>query len=692
MGDEFKTYDKNIDPKIKEYLQWEKNEEYLELVKSLVHKKELITLRKMLVNRAELLGGAVKGEMVAGFNAINELVVIQIGQGFIKYLETVEEKRQRDAEEQEEVEIVEEEVPEVVWEENDEGDVEEEEMEMVIDEKNYLKKYGIVIGYDARVNSKRFAEIIATIFLSQNYAVKLFSKEVITPFVSYAITTLGCVGGVMVSGGACPKTYNGIKLFTSNGCQVIPSADLKIENHISENLEPMEHCWESDILQLAPMLTDPYTDVLDAYLQLVCTTVIEEYLAIASKSPIQFVYTALHGVAYDVFKQVVSVLSLKIVPVPKQIAPNPKFPSVRSPNPEDAKALNAAKSLAVSKKIKYVIGTDPDGCRMIFSQLGKDNVTWRTFDGNELGALFGWWVLDQYKKKHPTEGEDEVIDLSNVYMIGSSVSSKILRTMARTEKFNFVETLPGFRWIANKAYDLKQEGKEVILGFEDTYGYMFTDQLYDKDGIIASVQVMTMVAVLNAQKQTLEDKLNEIYAQYGFHINYGSYFNAVSYDDIAQIFEEIRHYHGDEPEKPQEKCHCIPEAYKDPLKKEEGCCCNPFPPPDKKIYPRTIGKGKFDITHVRDITIGFDNNEPNRKSVLPRQPNMQMITFEFSNGIEITIRTNPKEAKLRFCAEIITKEEDLGLLNGTKLVKEVMHRIINDFLKPTKNCLSLPRS
>nr|XP_022915851.1 glucose 1,6-bisphosphate synthase-like [Onthophagus taurus] len=624
----FSTNDETLDPIIQNYLKWEKIQSNREHIIALVRRRDIVTLKKMLLNRLEIIGGVIKGDMIPGYNGMNDLVVIQTGQGLLKYLENVD--------------------------------------------KANLREFGIVIGYDARNNSKRYAELIATIFVVENYPVKMFCKEIITPFVSFTVTKYDCVAGIMISGGVCPKNVNGIKIFSSNGCQVTPLMESEIQKFILENLEPQQHCWDTEILEYADLalFSDPYEEILESYIKLVNNIIIKEYRVIASKSPIKFVFTALHGVAYDIFKQVVNNLCVKIEPVPTEIEPDPKFPLIKSPNPENPLVLNKAKNLAQKSKLRYVIGADPDGCRTIFSKLRIDNITWRTFDPNELGALFGWWVLDQYKKK-----KEKKVDLKNVYMIASCVSSKILRTMAEIEKFNFVETLPGFGWIANEAYDLKQKGKEVIFCFDDDYGYMFTDELLDRDGIIASVQIMTIVSFLNSQQQSIGDKLDEIYTQYGFHINIGSYFTAQSYEVIEKIFDEIRHHQQDNVQ--------------DKLEKSCNCAFGHYENPNQIIYPQSVGHGKFCIDYIRDVSVGYDNSQPDRKSTFAIQPDMQMITFLFINGINATLRMNPKEAKLRYCAELIVKKRSMSISNGRRLVSEVIHRIICDFINPTKNGLSL---
>lgn len=161
---------------------------------------------------------------------------------------------------------------------------------------------------------------------------------------------------------------------------------------------------------------------------------------------------------------------------------------------------------------------------------------WRVFTGNELGALLGWWSLQCYKTQYP-DG-----DLKECYMLASTVSSKMLRAMAKAEGFNFIETLTGFKWMGNKSFELINEGKTVLFAFEEAIGFMFAPTVLDKDGVSAACHLATLSAYLNANNQTLFGQLNELYERYGYHYTNNSYYLCYEQEIIEKIFERIRNF------------------------------------------------------------------------------------------------------------------------------------------------------
>lgn len=161
---------------------------------------------------------------------------------------------------------------------------------------------------------------------------------------------------------------------------------------------------------------------------------------------------------------------------------------------------------------------------------------WRVFTGNELGALLGWWALECYKMQSPDE------DLKDCYMLASTVSSKMLRAVAKAEGFNFIETLTGFKWMGNKSHELINDGKKVLFAFEEAIGFMFSSTVLDKDGVSAACHLASLTAYLKTKNQTLCDKLKELYKRYGFHYTSNSYFLCYEPKTITKIFERIRNF------------------------------------------------------------------------------------------------------------------------------------------------------
>lgn len=159
---------------------------------------------------------------------------------------------------------------------------------------------------------------------------------------------------------------------------------------------------------------------------------------------------------------------------------------------------------------------------------------WKVFTGNELGALLGWWCLFCFKTKYPQE------KLENAYMLCSTVSSMILRSISEKEGFNFVETLTGFKWIGNKSNELLKQGKKVIFSFEEAIGFCCGTAVLDKDGVSAASQLVTLTSYLATQNKSLTDKLEEIYGEYGYHVSLNSYFICHDGEKIKRIFDRIR--------------------------------------------------------------------------------------------------------------------------------------------------------
>lgn len=160
------------------------------------------------------------------------------------------------------------------------------------------------------------------------------------------------------------------------------------------------------------------------------------------------------------------------------------------------------------------------------------------FTGNELGAILGWWALNCFKKTNPNA------NLSDCYMLSSTVSSMVLRSMASIEGFQFIDTLTGFKWMGNRSVELLKESKNVLFAFEEAIGFMFSPTVLDKDGVSAACHLATLCCYLKEKEQcTLADKLTDLYHLYGYHFTLNSYFICYDANVITAIFERIRNFH-----------------------------------------------------------------------------------------------------------------------------------------------------
>ncbi|KAL7738416.1 hypothetical protein ACLKA6_006731 [Drosophila palustris] len=601
--------DQGLDEQIKKWICWDRNPETLSKIKELVKAQDWNMLRSLLCRRLDFGDDGLMAEMGAGFNAMNDLVVLQTAQGLCAYL-----------------------------------------IKQYPDKLMHSNR-GIVIGYDARQNSKRFADLTATVFLNNNFRVYLFQRFVPTPFVPYTILRLNCLAGVMVTASHNPKQDNGYKIYWTNGAQITTTHENGIYQAILENLEPQVCAWNVDTLKDNKMLFDPYNNVVPAYFDSLKREFTCQQLVDNCECPVSFTYTAMHGVGYAYIDMAFPKLNLEeVIPVQEQAEPDPEFPTAPSPDPEEGKsALKLCLETATSNESDIVLANDPDADRLAVGELA-DEGEYKLFTGNELGTLLGWWALELYRMK------TEKPDLAKCSMISSTVSSKILKSMAAIEGFTFHETMTGFKWIASKVSDEQKAGKKVLFAFEESIGYMMCSNVPDKDGISAAVHVGTMACYLRCKKcMSLQEKLRDIYEKYGFHSSVVSYAICNDVCLIQNIFHRLRNFGGGQ----------------------------------KDTYPKSILCGEFEIEHVRDLTTGYDSSKPGKKAEYTVSEGTQMITFTFKNGFVITLRSSGTEPKLQYYAEMCGKPENKRWDEMEKTTRRMVEAAVNEFYEPEKNGLKL---
>lgn len=328
---------------------------------------------------------------------------------------------------------------------------------------------GIVIGHDARHNSEHFAQLAAAVFESKGITVWWYEDIVHTPLVPFAVKSLKAAAGIMVTASHNPAADNGYKVYVSNGCQINSPEDTSIAASILQNLEPQT--WTAK----GSPLRQPISTIMQSqYFQSLHRLV---KIPEAGQRPIQFVYTPMHGVGLRYMMSAVDVTGMmsKMTIVDRQAQPDPDFPTVKYPNPEEKGALDLAISTADNKNIRLILANDPDADRFAVAEK-VDNV-WHQFTGDQMGVLLACWTL--FSNPSPFATDD--------VMLTSAVSSQMLSFIAKTEGFTVHETLTGFKWLGNIAKDLQAQGKRVHFAYEEALGYMFPNVVLDKDGISAAV-------------------------------------------------------------------------------------------------------------------------------------------------------------------------------------------------------------
>lgn len=491
-------------------------------MESLISNQKLDELRKLLLTRLTFGTAGIRGFMRTGYAAMNDLVIIQTSQGLVEYLSRT---------------------------------------------YSDLTQRGVIIGHDARHNSRRFAIRTAAAFLQKNIPVYLFSDIVPTPYVPFAIKLLKCSAGVMVTASHNPKGDNGYKVYFANGAQITSPHDKGIQACIEDNLKPWAMAWQDE--QIREQVKDPLKQVNEAYMASIKARILDAPLV--TSTSLKFTYTALHGVGHAYLTQALGLCGFpSFHPVPEQQEPDPEFPTVIFPNPEEGKGvLDLSIKTADATGSQIILANDPDADRCAVAEK-QDDGSWRILTGNEIGALLGWWTWYLHCQRHQQHEQHAGLKPSDCYMLASAVSSKILQTIARKEQFNFVETLTGFKWMGNKAHQLIGDGKTVVFAFEEAIGYMCGPQVLDKDGISAAIEVAQLAAFLKAKSSSLCQQLNDIHNQYGYHFSINSYFLCYDKDVIAKIFARLSDFEG------------------------------------SGTYPKAIGP--YRVARVRDLNAGYDSD------------------------------------------------------------------------------------
>jgi phosphomannomutase len=339
----------------------------------------------------------------------------------------------------------------------------------------------VVVGYDARFNSDIFARDTAEIMTGAGVAAHLLPTYLPTPVLAFAIRHLGVSAGVMVTASHNPPQDNGYKVYLSDSSQIVPPADAEISDQI-DAVGPVNELPRSDnYVRLGD-------DVADAYIEAVTA------LPTGTARDIVTVYTPMHGVGRDTLVEVVRRTGFPPVhTVPAQADPDPEFPTVAFPNPEEPGAMDLALKLASEVGADLIVANDPDADRCAVGV--RDGESYRMLSGDQVGSLLGDFMLRRGVK--------------GTYA-ASIVSSNVLSRQAAAYGQPFEQTLTGFKWI----------GKIPTLayGYEEALGYSVApDIARDKDGISAIIRVLELAAELKAEGKTLIDRLNDIAREHGLH-------------------------------------------------------------------------------------------------------------------------------------------------------------------------------
>eukprot|EP00916_Digyalum_oweni_P023250 GHVL01038623.1.p1 GENE.GHVL01038623.1~~GHVL01038623.1.p1 ORF type:complete len:542 (+),score=62.87 GHVL01038623.1:89-1714(+) len=503
---------------------------------------------------------------------------------------------------------------------------------------NSLRERGVVVSYDGRHHSKSFAHITAAVFLTKETKVYLIDTPSMTPLVPYTIIKMKCLCGIQITASHNPKEDNGYKVYWNNGAQIQESAG--IMKSIEQSFDP----WSSIDQHLDYSSGDPFLNInAAAKVEYVFDQIYHSYIeesttnlcrdrVLNSRSLVRFVYTPLHGVGQQFARSLFERFGFSpksFLIVGEQGSVDPDFPTTPFPNPEEKGSLDLAKKVGDGVGAQIILANDPDADRFAACEK-QPNGDWRQFSGDEIGWLFGWWML---QIANNTE---------NLFFLTTVVSSRLLSKMCQMEGCHFAETLTGFKYLSNHALDTIEKNTKLIpnLAYEEAIGYCLDlKTVPDKDGITALAVFCEICAKQYEANKTISATIKEIQEKYGPSYTFNGYLVCSNLHNTDCIFDDFRSIG----------------------------------------YPKKIGE--YCVVSIKDYHVCYDSDYPDGGSKLTKISS-QMIIFKLEKDIFITIRTSGTEPKIKWYSEMI------GFSKGCyENLRNIVYKTIELVLKPTKYAL-----
>lgn len=379
---------------------------------------------------------------------------------------------------------------------------------------DYIKNHGgksVAISYDSRIKSDYFARSAAEVFAGNGIKVNIYSELMPTPMLSWAVRSLKCDAGVMVTASHNPAKYNGYKVYGSDGCQVTIEAADEILGYINKtDVFTGVKTADFDESVKAGLISYIGDDIIDAYMAEVRNQSLHP--EVCESAGLKVVYTPLNGTGNKPVRRILKEIGIKdVVIVPEQENPDGTFSTCPYPNPEIREALELGLRLCEKEKPDLLLATDPDCDRVGIAV--PDGDSYALFSGNEVGSM----LLEYVAKERKALGKMPEAPLAVKTIVTTDITAKI------AEKYGveLVEVLTGFKFIGEQIGFLEKKGQQdrYIFGFEESYGYLAGGYVRDKDAVVASMLICEMAAFYRAQGKSLIQVRKEMYEEYGFYCN-----------------------------------------------------------------------------------------------------------------------------------------------------------------------------
>ena len=390
------------------------------------------------------------------------------------------------------------------------------------------KQCSVVVGHDCRNNGRMFAETVADIFSANGIKVYLFESLRPTPEISFAIRELGAQAGVNVTASHNPREYNGYKAYWDDGAQVLSPHDTGIIDEVNKvTINDVKFEGNKELIEIIGGEMDW------DYIQAVHEAMIDQEV-INRQKDLNIVYSAMHGTGRHIVPMALRSWGFQnIHVVPEQMVVDGNFPTVVSPNPENAEAMTLGMKLGTRLNADLVIASDPDADRLAIV-VRNPKGEWEIINGNQTAMMFCWYIITNRKKLGLMKG--------NEFLVKTIVTSEVIAQIAKKNNVELFDEFTGFKWIAYRIR-VNEGKKKYIGGGEESFGFLPFDKVRDKDAPASICLICEIAAWAKDQGKTLYDLLMDIYAEYGFSKE--TTINVVKpgksgADEIKQMMEDFR--------------------------------------------------------------------------------------------------------------------------------------------------------
>lgn len=447
-----------------EYLERESDPDFRREMEELLTRDDREELADRFYTRLAFGTGGMRGVIGAGYNRINSFMIRQATQGLANY------------------------------------------MKKALSGK---KELSVVLAYDSRRYSRRFAEEASKVFCGNGIHAHLFPSLRPTPQLSFSLRRLGADAGIVVTASHNPPQYNGYKVYWSDGGQIIAPHDEGIIREV-RSLTGDISAMELEEAEKRGLLHYLGEEMDEAYLKMVSSCALRPELLAQRGGELKLVFTPLHGTGLVPVEKSLSAVGINVLTVPEQREPDGDFPTVDYPNPEEASALQLALELAKREKADLVMATDPDADRLgIAVPEDEERREYRLVSGNQIGSLLADYIF-QTRKELGTLPE-------NGAFVKTIVTTDLQKRIADAYGVAIYNVLTGFKYIAAAIASFEKKGdKQFLFGGEESYGYLVSDRVRDKDAVSAALLVAEMALYHRSRGGSILRRLEEIWDEYGY--------------------------------------------------------------------------------------------------------------------------------------------------------------------------------